>query len=574
MGILDLNVQDALYQKRGVTSPDIVLIGIDEKSFELLGPYSEWNRDIVANVVSYLNASDEVHPAVICLDVVYAGHRDELIDSYLVDACAKYDNVVAASMATFGTDIVDGADGSLYLDNNVVQSYEGPFDELSKVVTTGAINTSIDRDGVLRHHRLKLDLGDGTVVDSMALAAAKKHKNIENDANMQLPTVDKNYSWYVPFSGYPEDYSDSISVADILLEEIPADYFDDKIVFIGPYAIGMQDNYITAIDHTIPMYGVEYQANALQALLEGNYKKEVNDILQYAILFAILAFSLYIFLNKKMKIATILWLAEIIAYPLVCLLLYLNGLILHVIYIPLMLTVGYVGCVGVNYVRSVVEKRAVTNTFKRYVAPEVVNEILKSGADNLGFGGKVVNIAVLFVDVRGFTTMSEALPPEQVVKILNDYLTLIADCILKNGGTLDKFVGDAAMAFWGAPLECEDYVMKAVQAAADMVAGSEKLSEVLLEKYGRSVSFGVGVHVGDAVVGNMGSPMRMDFTAIGDTVNTAARLEANAPGGKVYISRKVMDALDGRIKAKSLGDSIKLKGKADGFEVLELEEIL
>ncbi len=181
---------------------------------------------------------------------------------------------------------------------------------------------------------------------------------------------------------------------------------------------------------------------------------------------------------------------------------------------------------------------------------------------------------MLFVDVRGFTTMSEMLSPPQVVEILNRYLTLIADCILKNGGTLDKFVGDAAMAFWGAPLPQEDYVMRAVQAAADMVNGSKALSEELMAQFGRTVSFGIGVHVGEAVVGNIGSPQRMDYTAIGDTVNTSARLEANAPGGTIYISRAVADALEGRIRTTSLGDTIKLKGKKDGFEILTLDEIL
>ena len=181
---------------------------------------------------------------------------------------------------------------------------------------------------------------------------------------------------------------------------------------------------------------------------------------------------------------------------------------------------------------------------------------------------------MLFVDVRGFTTMSEALEPPQVVEILNRYLTLIADCILNHHGTLDKFVGDAAMAFWGAPLPQDDYVMLACRAAMDMVKGSEALSQELLARYGRTVSFGVGVHVGPAVVGNIGSPKRMDYTAIGDTVNTSARLEANAPGGTVYISRAVADSLEGRIRATSLGDTIKLKGKKDGFEILTLDEIL
>ena len=219
-----------------------------------------------------------------------------------------------------------------------------------------------------------------------------------------------------------------------------------------------------------------------------------------------------------------------------------------------------------------------TRTFKRYVAPEIVNELLKEGADSLELGGSQTAIAVLFVDVRGFTSLSEELKdPRKVVEILNRYLALFADCILRNGGTLDKFVGDQAMAFWGAPLRHDDDALKAMQAvrtAMDMVEGARGICAELKEKYGRTVSFGIGVHLGEAVVGNIGSPQRMDYTAIGDTVNTAARLEANAPGDTVYISRAVADLLGARIRATSLGDSVRLKGKKEGFEVLRLEEIL
>ena len=125
---------------------------------------------------------------------------------------------------------------------------------------------------------------------------------------------------------------------------------------------------------------------------------------------------------------------------------------------------------------------------------------------------------MLFVDIRGFTSMSEHRDPEEEVNILNDYLTLTTKCVMDYHGTLDKFVGDCTMAFWNAPLPQEDAVMLACRAAMAMVAGAKPLAERL----GLTVSFGIGIHVGPAVVGNIGAPMRMDYTAIGDTVNTAS----------------------------------------------------
>jgi adenylate cyclase len=202
-----------------------------------------------------------------------------------------------------------------------------------------------------------------------------------------------------------------------------------------------------------------------------------------------------------------------------------------------------------------------------------MKELLEKGGDALELGGKIYDIAVLFVDIRGFTTMSESLEPQTVVEIINRYLTLTTECIMRHHGMLDKFVGDCTMAFWNAPVAQEDPVYLACCAAMDMLEGSKALGQELQERFGRTVSFGVGVNVGDAVVGNIGAPRRMDYTAIGDTVNTAARLEANAPGGTIYISRAVADALGDRAKTTSLGGSIPLKGKAAGFEVLKLDAL-
>ena len=219
------------------------------------------------------------------------------------------------------------------------------------------------------------------------------------------------------------------------------------------------------------------------------------------------------------------------------------------------------------------EKKKVEKTFGRYIDPAIMKELLEEGTYAETLGGKSFNIACLFVDIRGFTTMSESLEPATVVEIINKYLTLTTECIMRHHGTLDKFVGDCTMAFWNAPVTQEDPVYLACCAAMDMVEGSKQLALELEERFGRSVSFGVGVHYGPAVVGNIGAPQRMDFTAIGDTVNTASRLESNAPKGTVYISRIVADMLGERAKTTSLGGTIKLKGKTEGFEVLTLDSL-
>ncbi len=569
-----LAAEDAFYQSRSASDGEIMIVGIDQRAFQEIGPYSQWGRDVMAAAIEALNASEECRPAAIAIDVLYAGETDAEADTKLAEAAGRYGNVAVACAAEFGSELIADGAGDYTLDTFHINAFDKPYEKLRETAKTAHINAMMDKDGILRHHLLEITLPNGEKVPSLALMAVNLYREYYELSPIELPPVNQRGFWYVPFCGVPGDFYEDISVADLLSGAAPAENFAGKIVFIGPYATGMQDHYLTAADHAAPMYGVEFQANAVQAMLWENYKWEVGDEIQLVLLFIVLFIGLFVFWENRLGVSTALWAFCSAGFLLFAKLMYANGYVLNVLWIPAGITILYVGCIAVHYIRTALEKRRVTNTFQRYVAPEIVSEILKEGPHALELGGKLTQIAVLFVDVRGFTPMSELLNPAQVVEILNRYLTLISDCILKNGGTLDKFVGDAAMAFWGAPLPQEDYVMHAVNAAADMADGAKALCAELLEKYGREVSFGIGVHVGEAVVGNVGSPRRMDYTAIGDTVNTAARLEANAPGGTIYISRAVADALKGRIRTTSLGSAVKLKGKKEGFEVLIMEEIL
>ena len=219
------------------------------------------------------------------------------------------------------------------------------------------------------------------------------------------------------------------------------------------------------------------------------------------------------------------------------------------------------------------EKQKLTDVFQRYVDPSILAELLRSDITEAELRGKTAEIAVLFVDIRGFTSLSEKLPPEDVVELLNLYLTLTSGAVKKHGGTLDKFIGDCTMAFWGAPLPCEDKAYRACEAAMYMVEHARSFEEMARTHYGLEASFGIGIHLGPAIVGNIGARDRLDYTAIGDTVNTASRLEEAAPAGSIYISRAVADALGGRARVTSLGAETRLKGKQGSFEILTLDEL-
>ncbi|MBO5153779.1 MAG: adenylate/guanylate cyclase domain-containing protein [Eubacterium sp.] len=571
----DTYVADALYQQATPQDGQIVLINLDQKSLDALGPFASWGRALMGDVINMLNQDPEQAPAVIALDVLYVGESDDPEgDSYLAEACANSCPVVVACAGTFGSQLVENADGSFYMDDYALIAYDEPYEELKNATWQGHINSMFDADGVLRHGIWQIDLPDGEEIPSFHRQIYELYCEQTGQEAATVPVTDSDHRYYIPFQGEPGAYSDGYGVIDLLNGEIDPSAYAGKIVLIGPYAAGMQDDFATAIDHAGKMYGIEYQANMIDALIHGQTKREVGRAPQTLAVFVVTLLWALLFANRKLRTAVIGWICTVAGYIGICMAAYKNGLVLSPLYIPLSVTILFVCSIAFSYLRAALEKRRVTATFQRYVAPEIVAELLKEGSDAVGLGGKLCDIAVLFVDIRGFTTMSEVLEPEEVVQILNRYLTLTSTCIFENGGTLDKFVGDCTMAFWGAPLPQEDSIYKAVKTAFDMIERSAALEKELEEKFGRTVSFGVGVHFGPAVVGNIGAPNRMDYTAIGDTVNTAARLEANAPGGCIYVSHAVAEALAGRVRFTSLGDTVPLKGKAAGFEVLRAEELL
>jgi adenylate cyclase len=188
-------------------------------------------------------------------------------------------------------------------------------------------------------------------------------------------------------------------------------------------------------------------------------------------------------------------------------------------------------------------------------------------------GGVLRDVTLLFVDIRGFTAFSESNPPEKVVEIVNRYLNLTSSSIQQNGGTIDKYIGDATMAVFNAPNDLHAHALCAVRAAWAMKVGAEPLRKELMRDFGVELQFGIGINTGQAVVGNMGSEFRMDYTVIGDTVNTAARLESNAQRSQILISKEVYDRLGERVKAVSVGE-LPLKGKSEKLEIFAVNEVL
>ena len=571
---IEVNLSDMFFQSESVLDGNIALIEIDSKSLLQLGPFQSWPRTYMADVINILNSDENVKPAVIGIDVMYFGNTTKEADDALVEACRNGENVVTGSLVNFDSKLVSDENGTFYMDNSYVKQVEEPYKELGNVVKYGHLNTRVDDDGIVRRSINSIKLPSGEEMKSFAFEVYKMFsEKTGKSVNYDIPT-DANGEFYIPYSAKVGGFSDGYSFVDVLNGEINPDIFENRIVLIGPYAAGLMDNYIAAIDHNEQMYGVEIQANIINTLISGNFKTYVSKWVQCILIGVIVFIMTIIFEKSSLKKSFIAMAICVIGYwGYICALYHLGGKISDVLCTPLFIILIYIAFIVKKYVKVVLEKRKVEGTFKRYVAPQVVDKIIKDGIDNIELGGKKTDIACLFVDIRGFTPMSEALAPEEVVGILNEYLSLTSSSIFNNEGTLDKFIGDATMAIFNAPLPLDDYIFKAVKTAWDIARGSEELSKKLQAKFGKTISFGIGVNCGPAVVGNIGTEKRMDYTAIGDTVNTAARLEANAKPGQILISKDVYDALSGRIVATSIGE-IPLKGKSRGVEVFVVENIV
>ncbi len=562
---LDYIMKDNLYQvPRGVTSR-IKIIAIDEETLEEYGPIGTWSRSIYGDLIDKL-CTDEYAPYVIGFDIIFSGNVDEEGDISFAEKAGEYGNVVVASQYVYSEKVsYDNNNNPVYPIENEIYPYEA----LRENTDFGFTNFSLDSDGCIRRIFTYQDYNGEK--EKYFPRLVYENYCIRAGIEIEEPVMDMYGRSLINYSGKP-GYYEVLSMRDVLDGKLDPAIFNDSIVLVGAYAPGMQDNYNVPNGGSRQMYGVEGHANILQSYIQGRFAVN-GDPKVFGIIFGLMGALLYLIIRRsRVWLATLTLILGIAAQIVIGVILNNKGICVSIFYMPAVLLLFYVYYIALKYFTEYFGKRKVLNAFKKYVAPEIVEEIAKKGDFSIKLGGENKDIAVLFVDIRGFTTMSEALEPEQVVDILNRYLALTTQSIFKNKGTLDKFVGDATMAVFNSPFDLDDYVYRAVRTALDIVAGGEAIEKEFIEKYGKSVGFGVGVHCGEAVVGNVGCDFRMDFTAIGDTVNTAARLEANAKRGQVLISDEVKKRLEGRIETEDIGN-IPLKGKSNGIFVYSVKDL-
>ncbi len=353
---LDKWVQDTLYQHPAGASADIVIIGIDDAALERYGTWP-WSRDVIADVLMILASDPEHKPAAVAVDVLFAGDTSASSDAYLADAAAYLGCVVTASAAEYGESITWEEGSATRIDSAAVIGYTEPYAALKDVTVRGHINAMPDRDGILRHALLYVEPGEGTRVCSMAFETARMYLE-KQGREIVPPPVNAAGHFYVPFSSVPGGYWDGVSVADLMDYKVSSSWWDGRIVLIGPYAAGLQDRYFTSADRAEPMYGVEFQANVIRSLIDGDFKAEVPDAPQVIVLLLLTALAAVLFVRLRLLSGGLVCLGMTVGGIALCVGLYALGLVTHPLWLPVAVPVLFVVSLVLRYLRAVRERQA------------------------------------------------------------------------------------------------------------------------------------------------------------------------------------------------------------------------
>ena len=506
---LELKSFDLRFQIRGPVSPQmpIVIVSIDEDSFDELNLPWPWPRDLHALLIRKLADSGA---KLIAFDILFTEPKpDPGEDLALAQAIEDAGNVLLGAVYT-EVDSDFGPKKRMLLPTPSIREHALGY---------GPVNLVTDRDGVLRSSLLALRFQKRNY-PSFAYRIYEKaigRENLRGDEVLPM-------TYLINFRGPPRIY-ESIPYYRVLRDEIVPSRLRDKIVLVGAFAPSLHDVFPTPFSASRPTAGVEIQANIVETLVAND---PINPFppWMHAAVFILLSFiAIWSSVHFKPLRAFAVVLALVGVYALSAVYLFSA----HRLWVPVVpslfgIMLTYVGITIDNYVREYAERKRLRTTFGKYVSPDVVTEILEDH-EGLALGGKRRHITVLFSDIRGFTSISEQLGPEQVVSLLSDYLGKVTHIVFNNGGTVDKFIGDAVMAIFGAPKSHGDDAARAVKTGLDMIELVESLAPQWAKVIGRPLKIGVGINSGEAVVGSIGSEIRSDFTAIGDTVNLASRLE-------------------------------------------------
>ncbi len=599
---LELLFYDMRYHIRGKTLPpkEVVIIGIDDRSLEKIGRWP-WDRSRVASIIDALK---ELGAKVIVMDIILSEPSKD--DDKLEQSIKKAGNVILPVVFDFKGEKKKIEDDVLFdnafsmirkMDNFKIfppisaRSVLLPLKNLSRSANALAyINMFPDKDGVLRWETLALEY-NGEVYPSIDLQAVRLFLGLPNEAmTLQAAEGIQLGNDFIPTDFWgrtlihyygPEMTFPIVSVLDVIEKKVDPSIVKDRIVLLGATAVGIYDLRVTPTSPAMP--GIEKHASVIASILHHHFILKVKNI--HNILIVLISGILFAFFIVRVKAiyGALLSFAFVAAiFTVAYFLFFQKGLWMDLSYSSNNILIIYFVVTAYRYATEERYAKRIRGMFSSYVTEKVVNELIKN--PNLAkLGGERREITVLFSDVRGFTTFSEKHSPEEVVKILNEYLGEMTNIIFKWDGTLDKFVGDEIVAFWGAPVPQENHAELAIKCTLDMVRRLQELKQKW-ESEGRVPLYaGFGINTGEVIVGNIGAEgKKMDYTVIGDNVNLGARVEGltRKYNTDFIITGSTLDKIRGliaegklwRLKVRGL-DMVVVKGKAEPVAIYEITSL-
>jgi len=555
---------DFVFRVRPRLSPpaDIAIVSLDESSIKELGPMP-WNRRVHAELLKKLKAGGA---KMVVFDVLF----DLPSEKY-----PEGDVEFTQAIALFGKKVILGKDLSTTSDPQF--ALEQPIEPLPAFTEAGAatgfVSTLPDADTKIR--RSSWLVKEQTTLATQAYSELTGQKITLRNNQVYVGDHPVPTEWVTQYPGFmihyvgPSHTIPTRSIYQVLDGTIPPGFVKDKIVFVGADLAAENktggpgvDRFPTPVDEDTLMPGVEIHANALNTILSGAFIRTAGPgvIWLLLLIFGILT-SIYCGALKPVAAGVATFVTILVAGVAVYLIFANYNYWLPSVSPTFLIVFVYSGNTMVQYRLAYRERAQIQSAFKHYVSAEVLGELMKN-PENLGLGGREVEATVLFTDIAGFSKISEKITPTELTQMLNQYFELLASVIMKEGGMVNKFIGDAVMAIWGVPLENPSHAIQACRAALQMHSAMLVMDPVKCR---------IGLNTGKMIAGNMGSKERFEYTVIGDAVNLASRLEGvNKPyHTDIMISEMTEEKVRGHFLLREV-DSIRVVGKLKPVRIYQL----
>lgn len=573
----------------GNTPDDIVIVAVDQQSIDNLGEtlvYWPWPRQIYAPIVEYLSEADAVFIDILFTEPSSSGHQDDLI---FADAVKKAANVYLPVFLTAGKRDLQQDEREFLAGIAVKSRVEGigrfdsavlPVDALrSSLQGAGNVTVAPDEDGVYRGVPLFFNLNQMTIPNFFMSYFLRNSIVTVADGTLYSGKTEIPLHKGLLRLRYSKKEFAKIPAVDILRSFLDSqeskppqyrkDFFKGKKVFIGYTAAGLYDMKPTPVSAFST--GVEVHATALENVLHNNFIRTVPAGYGHALsLILCIAISFIVLKYHALHINLAVFSGLLIFAVLVPALLFWQAYYLRSIQPVLALITGFMLSAVYSYATEGRQRRFIKRTFSQYMDQQLVDYVLK----NPGLikpGGQRRQATVFFADIAGFTSIAERVQPEELAKMLHCVLNEFTEVIIRNRGVIDKYIGDCVMAFWGAPVGREEDEADACHAALDCLAALEEINRGFSQAGQPEISVRIGIHSGEVIAGNLGSDRLFDFTVVGDTVNTASRLESANKffGTRIIISEETRGRTGALFATRELG-LIEVKGKSRPVRVHEL----